>query len=353
MITFAKETQKQDIIYLWQTSFPEDSQEFVEMYFSRKYKKENTLVYTLDNKIVSCLQMLPYTITFYNHVCKFSYISGAATLPNYKNKGIMSKLLSHSFIEMKNSGDIFTVLIPQKAWLINFYQKYGYTPCFEHSLIPVSLEKNCFLDIFSVLKLDNIHLKEAYNYYYNHCKKQNMFVLKNFDNFTVIWEELTLFSGTILLCYELEKICGICFCSVSSEKVIIKDLFADSEMAKKQILHFVMKNYKKNIYLSEPSADNKCGNTNGMARIINVEKALQIYAYFYNQLNITIKVQDNQIAENNGIFYLSNGNCIQKQDNYFDIEADINLLTQLLFGYKTANYHHFPQQHPYMSLMLE
>jgi predicted acetyltransferase len=353
MITFAQETQKQDIIHIWQTSFPEDSQEFIEMYFSRKYKKENTLVYILDNKIVSCLQILPYTIKFYNQTCKLSYISGAATLPNYKNNGFMGKLLSQSFTEMRNRDDIFTILIPQETWLIKFYQKYGYTPCFEYSLTPISLEENCFSDVFSILELDKTHLDEAHNYYYNHCKKQNLFVLKSFDDFSVIWNELTLFSGTILLCYDAEKICGICFCSMSSEKVIIKDIFTDSEMARKQLLHFVMKNYKKNIYLYEPASNNKKNTTNGMARIINVEKALQIYAFFYKQLNITIKVQDNQIVENNGFFCLYKGNCSRKHDNYFDIEVNINLLTQLLFGYKTANYTNFPQQYPYMNLMLE
>ena len=353
MISFAKKTHKQDIINIWKTSFPEDSQEFIDLYFAKKYKEENTLVYILDNKIVSSLQILPYTINFYNHICKLSYISGASTLPYYQNKGIMSKLLSQSFTEMKNRGDIFTTLIPQEAWLIEFYKKYGYTPCFEHSLSPVLTEKTCFPTSFSVLELDNIRLKEAYDYYYCHCKKQNLFVLKSFDDFIIIWQELTLFGGSILLCYEAEKICGICFCSISSEKVIIKDLIADSEIIQKELLQFAIKNYKKDIYLYKPASFNTKNITHGMARILNVEKALQMYASFYKHLHITIKVQDNQILENNGIFCLSNGDCVRKQNNYFDIEATINLLTQLLFGYKTVNYTNFPQQHSYMSLMLE
>jgi len=383
MITLAQDTHKQEVIHLWQTSFPDDSQEFINLYFEKKYKNENTLVYILDNKIVSCLQMLPYTINFYNQICNLSYISGAATLPDYQNKGIMGKLLSQSFAEMRKRGDIFTTLIPQEAWLTTFYEKYGYTTCFEYSLTPISLENDCFSDTFSVSELGKTHLQAAYDYYYRHCRQQNLFVLKSFDDFLVIWEELTLFSGSILVCYESEKICGICFCSVSSKNLIIKDLIADSEAIREKLLQFAMENYKTNIYLQTPkntirhcvlnliqnlpqSPNNNAFNkeiphqvrndveiSNGMARILNVEKALQIYASFYNQLKINIKVQDNQIAENNGIFCLSNGNCYRKQDNLFDLEVDINLLTQLLFGYQTTNYPNFPQQHPYMSLMLE
>ena len=230
MISFAEEAQKQEIINIWKTSFPSDSQEFIGMYFTEKYKTENTLVYLFDNKVVSCLQMLPYTITYCDTTCKLSYISGAATLPDYKNRGIMGELLSQSFYEMKNRGDIFTILIPQEAWLIKFYQKYGYSHCFEHFSTSIYDFTDCFSDVFAFLELDNTHTKTV------------------------------------------------------------------------------------------------------MARVLDVEKALQIYTSFCNQLKISIKIIDNQIAENNGIFCLHNGICTRKQDESFDIEVDINRLTQLVFS---------------------
>ncbi len=359
MITFAKEDQKQNIIHIWQTSFPEDSQRFIDMYFSEKYRKEDTLVYTMENEVVSCLQMLPYGVTFYDNLCKMSYISGAATLPGYKNRGIMGQLLSQSFLEMRNRGDIFTTLIPQEPWLIQFYQKYGYTICFEYSLTPVSLDLDkVSSDSFSVLESDHTNIKPAYYFYNQYCKEQNLSIAKSFDDFKIIWKELNLFSGTILLCYESEKICGICFCSSSEEEVIIKDLIADSEIIKKQLIRFAMKKYPgKNLYLYEPVSDNKKAIPYGMGRILNVEKALQLYASFYASLDITIKVNDDRISENNGAFYLYKGNCIRKQNEYFDFEVDINLLTRLLFGYRiddlSSDYHIFPQHHPYMSLMLD
>jgi len=163
MIRFAQKNQKQEIINIWQISFPKDSPEFVEMYFTKKYKEENTLVYMIDDKVVSCLQMLPYEVTFHNHVCQMSYISGAATLPDYQNKGIMGKLLTQSFIEMKNRGDLFTALIPQEPWLIEYYQKYGFTLCPEYSLMPIMLDVNSCVDSFSAADLDKTEIEAAGN----------------------------------------------------------------------------------------------------------------------------------------------------------------------------------------------
>ena len=229
MITFAKDTQKQDIMDIWKISFPNDNQEFIDTYFADKYKSENTLIYLLDNKVVSCLQILPYTIEFHNYTCQISYISGAATLPDYKNRGIMGQLLTQSFHEMKNRGDIFTILIPQEAWLINFYKKYGYFAHFEHFSTKIYDCSACFLDIFTFLELDNTHVR------------------------------------------------------------------------------------------------------NVMTRVLNVEKALHLYASFHNQLVINIKAQDYQIPENNGIFCLYNGNCNRKHDECFDMKLSINYLTEWLF----------------------
>lgn len=235
MITYATEDQKQNVITLWKTAFPEDSDEFVNFYFEEKYHNEDTLLYFKDGKIVSSLQMLPYKMTYCEKRIKIAYVSGAATLPECQNQGLMRALLTHAFKEMKKRGEILTLLIPQEAWLVNFYQKSGYTSCFEHLSTPVYDGTSCFSAIFAFLELDDTHIKEV------------------------------------------------------------------------------------------------------MARIVDVEKVLQIYASFYNQLKISIKVQDNQVVENNGIFCLFNGKCSRKQDVYFDMELNINHLTQLLLGNPSAD----------------
>lgn len=91
---------KQQIIDLWRLSF-NDSEEFIRLYFDRVYKEENTLVIEKNGQVVSALQMLPYTMTYYGTEISVAYISGACTLPSMRGKGLMRELLQNAFEEMK------------------------------------------------------------------------------------------------------------------------------------------------------------------------------------------------------------------------------------------------------------
>ena len=358
MIAFANDNQKQDVMHIWEKSFPDDSPKFMDMYFQRKYKKENTLLYLAENKPVSCLQMLPYKMTFYNAICKTSYISGAATLPEYKNQGIMGKLLIDSFSEMKKRGDDFTTLIPQEPWLVNFYQKYGYTPCFEYNLNSIQIDLSATNYENTIVEINDINAKEGFLYYSEYCKKQNLFVLKSYEDFLIIWEDLQLADGRIFLCLQSDRVCGICFCCPNKEKIIVKDLIAHSENIEKQLIHAVAAKYpNKEVFIFKQTGDNYNSITLGMARILNVDNVLKAYADYYPHLEITLKVSDNQIAENNGVFQIKEGKCVRSKDNNYDLSVDIALLTQLIMGFQTdklpLQYAVFPLQHPYMSLMLD
>jgi hypothetical protein len=61
--------------------------------------------------------------------------------------------------------------------------------------------------------------------------------------------------------------------------------------------------------------------------------------------------------ENNLIVALSDGELTACRTTTLDFEVSIAELTQLLLGYQTASlgekYAFFPQQYPYMGLMLE
>ncbi|MDR0368254.1 MAG: GNAT family N-acetyltransferase [Bacteroidales bacterium] len=359
MIVFADNRQKQEVINIWKTSFADDSQEFLDLYFKKKYKKENTLLYLMGKKVVSCLQMLPYEMTFGDSICKTSYISGAATLPEHKNKGIMGQLLTQAFTEMRRRGDDFTTLIPQENWLTAFYRKYGYTSCFEYGLTPVAMDFTVENNDFTLAEINRTNSKKAFDYYSQYCKKQNLFVLKTYKDFLIIWEELQLFGGSIFVCFRQDTVCGIAFCSPNKEKLIIKDLIAKEETIQKQLLLTIGEKYAgKEIFLFRQADNSKEAATLGMARILHGENVLKKYAACFPHLEIALQLTDRHIPENNGVFRLSQGKCIPlEKNNIYNLSVDISLLTQLVLGYQTdklpLEYQMFPQRHPYMSLMLD
>ena len=121
------ETLKEGTINLWRICF-NDTEEFIRFYFERKYKDENTIGIEENGQIVSVLQMLPYTMTWNQQEVPVSYISGASTHPDARNKGLMQKLLTEAFFTMKNQKFIFSILIPQEDWLYDYYSQAGYVP---------------------------------------------------------------------------------------------------------------------------------------------------------------------------------------------------------------------------------
>lgn len=138
MIKFADEHTTPLVRQMWKICF-EDSEEFMDVYFSRKYRNENTLIYFEEGVAVASLQMLPYTITFYGETIPFAYLAGLCTLPEHRKKGYMAQLIHQAHIIIAERQMPLSILIPAEDWLYGFYEKYGYQQVFDKSdeLIPL------------------------------------------------------------------------------------------------------------------------------------------------------------------------------------------------------------------------
>jgi len=179
MIQFANEHTAPLVRQMWKICFG-DSDEFINLYFAHKYKNENTLIYFEGDKAVASLQMLPYTINFYEQEIPFAYLAGLCTLPEYRKKGYMAQLIdkSHQLIAERNIP--LSILIPAEDWLFGFYEKYGYEQVFEKDDNPLPLKE--ILDIYQ-------DEKEAYNAFDLLFRPLDFCVQKSFEDFVAIREE--------------------------------------------------------------------------------------------------------------------------------------------------------------------
>ena len=349
MILNGSEEYKQDVITLWKTAFPKDSEDFVQFYFEKKYSHENTLLHVEDGKILSCLQMLPYKMKYYKSFVNTSYISGAATSPQCRNQGLMHRLLTYALQEMKKKGDILTTLIPQEPWLIDYYKKLGYAPCFEQELTAVNPEDYpSFPDRLRFKEYQISDLKKVYFYHRKILENQNIGIQKSLHDFAVMVEECQRFEGEFYVLIDRGSTAGIGFCFFADDKIILKDFAAKNEYYRQYFLSKLFQKSHRQIVISH--------STNGMARILDAHKLLQLFAQTYPHLDFSVKVNDEQIADNNFTFAVANGNIISRLSNTADFELSIGELTQLLLGRTDLlgeKYALFPQQRPYMSLMLE
>lgn len=126
MIRFAKKEDIEKIKALWDICFPEEP-DFNEYFFENVFSFKNTLILEEKGEVLSMAQMMPCEI---KNVGKATYIYGACTSPEHRNRGLMRKLLEKSFAIDKRRKNIASVLIPAGKELFDFYAKLGYETAF-------------------------------------------------------------------------------------------------------------------------------------------------------------------------------------------------------------------------------
>lgn len=131
---------KKDMMNLWKATFG-DSDEYIKLVFDEYFNIDN-VDYIYDNTLlVSSLFSVKYYLG-YNNICydndnnicidKFknklssAYLCGLATLPDYRNKGLMSKLINRYNTKLLNDKVAISFLIPADSNLKYFYKKVGY-----------------------------------------------------------------------------------------------------------------------------------------------------------------------------------------------------------------------------------
>lgn len=182
MIAFANDNTAPLVRRMWKTCFG-DTDEYMDIFFAKKYRNENTLIYFEEGEAVASLQMLPYTITFYRQSLSFAYLAGLCTLPQHRQKGYMAQLIkeAHKVIEKRNI--TMAILIPAEEWLYKFYEKYGYTRVFDKDEEPIPLADILY---------KNTEVKKAYKAFNALFEDKDFCVQKSFDDFIAIKDDYIL-----------------------------------------------------------------------------------------------------------------------------------------------------------------
>ncbi len=185
MIRFADKTTRLQVWKMWKTVFG-DPDDYMELYFRHKYRDENSLLYMEDGRAVASLQMLPYLFTFCGTEIPVFYLSGVATLPTYRKRGYVRQLLMRSFEEAVRRDAPLMLLVPQEAWLLQFYGRYGFVQAFD-----AGVEELPSLKELTGRYPGDLHA--AFREFNTLFRQKDMTVQKSFDDFRAIVEEAALF----------------------------------------------------------------------------------------------------------------------------------------------------------------
>ncbi|MCD8031307.1 MAG: GNAT family N-acetyltransferase [Bacteroides sp.] len=334
---------KEQVKNLWKICFT-DSDEFMDLYFSLRYREEINLAIRKNEEVVSALQMIPYPMTFCGQIVDTSYISGACTHPEERSQGFMKELLTQSFRRMYQQNVAFSTLIPAEPWLFDYYNRFGYSTVFYYSecTFPVPTSR--------VPKAYKIHsttgfIQEVYDYFQSRMRQRPCCIQHTESDFVVILADMSLAEGRIYRLIKDEKIRAMAITYQEEKQLQIKELFSESEIEKDYLLSAIGKEGGYNsLQLIQPATNKNATQKLGMARIIDAQKVLSLWAVIHPQTDISIYLEDSYLPVNNGYYRISQGICTYTQtaNNLLYKEMDINELTDYILT----------PLHPYMSLML-
>lgn len=180
MIGFANADTTPLVRSMWKTCFG-DSESYMDLYFSRKYRSQNTLLYFVENSPVASLQMLEYNMKFYGKTIPIYYLAGLCTLPEYRSKGYMGKLINEAYKVMFRRNIPIAILVPAEASLFDYYSRYNFIQTFDSNKTPILLE--------SYIKESSNNIDTAFTQFDKKYQQQDFTVLKNKTDFETILDE--------------------------------------------------------------------------------------------------------------------------------------------------------------------
>jgi hypothetical protein len=145
-LKFADMSMSDHLLKIWLDAFPDDSKEDVELFFSKFLKPDKCAVWVENGIPVSMTFMLPAKLIVKEQTSlELIYIYAAATLTEYRGRGIFGTLLKkvHEALREKSIDACF--LHPATSSLYDYYKRLGYKTYFRvctDTINPTKLNDN-------------------------------------------------------------------------------------------------------------------------------------------------------------------------------------------------------------------
>lgn len=182
-IDFAGKRHTEEIKRMWQYCFNDDDA-FVNWFFEKVYKNENTLAVFDGERVAANLQLFYYDISVFGNKCPVGYIAGVAALPEYRGRGYVRALMNAAIEELYRRGCVYALLIPFR---FDFYRPFGFEACYWLSEYTGGME--C-LRPFSKAKGEfREYGTPPINIYNDFVKDKNGYIIRNEEIFNEIYED--------------------------------------------------------------------------------------------------------------------------------------------------------------------
>lgn len=309
-----KEEIKKQTRELWETCF-QDSPEFTDIYFEDKYSDEANLTFRADGVVTAAVQVLPYRQTFYGQVAHAGYLSGLATAPEFRKKGMAAQLIREAHRKLFRQGALMSFLIPGSEELRHFYERsdhgaYWTAAYRKETEITIGGEVDPKVEITQPEEWGN----NLYVFYRKYTKEQSFMLHPSESDFFAALEACDLAGGKVLVAHRKRRLLGLCLAVVESDgRCFLRSLLSVDETVKDCFLHYLQQQCGvKQVYARIAVPGSLAGAVPyAMARVVNVEKFLQTVVQAYPSFQLHIGVDgDTDIPENNGYYMVDEGKVV-------------------------------------------
>jgi hypothetical protein len=127
-VVTADEGDRDAIMQIWQSCFGDD-EGYIDFYLKNRFTVENMLVIHRDGRPVSMASFLPAKLNVGGENAAAYYVYAVATLPEYRNQGLSTQILSYAKETFK--APLILQVENGSKELEQFYEKQGFYQAFE------------------------------------------------------------------------------------------------------------------------------------------------------------------------------------------------------------------------------
>lgn len=343
---------------IFRSSFP-DSEEWCDWFFGSVVSEECVyLASANDGKAASTLLAQPYELHYEGALLPTVYISCVATLPEYRSCGLASAVLKDAMIDARSKGAVMAELIPAEDHLYYFYSRLGFATVFY-----ADVEHYTSLHTFRPGRGNLV--EPTYELFHAIELAQGCSVLHSRADYENILSDMSLDGAPILLAATDDEGGSAMLFAVADgdDAVKVKWLAGQSKYAVRTLLAELRRHIgEKDVTVVRPpeSGDRALMRPYGMGRVLRPGIFLSVLAAAHPELAITVRIGDDIIPSNSGIYAVADGKCTftPAADTPRGLKADLDVtaetFTAVVFSsHATSEIIGLPASRPAMGLMLD
>lgn len=247
MIRDATLADKQEIYKIWKNAYPGKENRSLDYFFNYLYDRGKVILCEQDGRIVSALQYHSHVMEFNNRRLSVSYLHGVVTIPDYRMRGHMRKLMEATLDEVSHNHLISVI----EAFNPKVYEQFGFESIYFQKYYTISSRHLLKINLNGV-SIDTS--KDELLYVYDQYKKHFDGYLKRDRKYFDLLLQRSKIEGNGICVYrnKLHKIEGYAFYEMVNREVVVKEIIYVDSLALMKMLKYMIKDEDHiNVYVSQ------------------------------------------------------------------------------------------------------